>query len=155
MQKYITLLLAILPSISNAGLIEIDESDRWQSQGSTHYIRSKEDQNFVAQIVSVGRLSSVVSFYDTGSNTCFGDGGDTKKIKVFYQWVNYVEKCWGGNGYWVPRSQRGIEFVNQKFSSNSDVKIDFGSNSYTFSTKKFISAKQRWERTLKVSGDAL
>lgn len=153
MKKHAVLLLALVPHIAMADFDDT-ESNNWLAEGLTHYIRSKEDSNFVAQLVSIGRNSSIVAFYDV-KRTCFGDGGDRKKVKIFYQWVNYTKICRGGTGYWIPSSQRGIDFVSQKFTSNSDVKVLFGGNNYSFSTKNFPSVRQHWESTLRTSGDAL
>lgn len=154
MQSKIVLSLALFSSIAIASQETVEQSDKWYVEGLSHYVRSKEDGNFIAQLISVGKNSSVVTFYELG-NVCFGDSNDRKRVKVFHQWLNFSKKCLGGKEYWVPSSQQGIDYVSRKFSSYSDVEILFGNSDYTFSTKYFPSVRQRWEKTLKKSGNAL
>ena len=151
--KYAVLLLSLVSQLAHADLIEKNQSEYWNVDGLAHYVRSKENERFSAQLVSIGQNRSVVAFSEA-NDFCY-QGGETKKVKVHYQWVKYVRHCSSGNGYWIPQSQRGIDFVKQQFSANGDVIVIFSNTTYSFTTKKFTSVKQRWEYTLQTLGDAL
>lgn len=149
MKKYTFLLLALTSASASAG----NESETWQIDGIAHYIKSKETNRFGAHLVRVGRNSAIVAFSRSGFS-CI-EGGQAKRVKIQYQWVNFTRRCWGNEEHWIPKSQKGKDFVMARFSGNSDVKIIFGTNHYTFSTKKFTSTKQHWQRTLQNLDDAL
>lgn len=153
MIKHIVLFASLTSTLAFADLIETKKSEAWNIDGLAHYVRSKENKRFSANLVSTGRNTSVVAFYNP-SDYCKRKPA-TESFKIQYQWVNYVSTCIGGNNFWVPKSQKGKDFVKQAFSRNADVKVVFKSKNYTFSTKKFTSVKQQWERTVRTVGDAL
>lgn len=153
MLKYGLLLVAITSYQAHAAIIESSDSEKWTVDGLAHYVRSKEDESFSAILVSVARNESVVGFsppYDYCSYE-----PRYKKVKIHYQWVNYVSMCANGSSVWVPKSQRGINFVKQKFTSYPDVKVVFDDKTYSFATNSFTSVRQRWENMLRTQGDAL
>ncbi|KGY11256.1 hypothetical protein NM22_16875 [Vibrio tubiashii] len=153
MIKRAALMLLVVPLFASADLIEVKESAQWNVNGLAHYVRAKEAKNFTANLVSTRNNASVIGFNEPYDICPFEP--KYKKVKVQYQWVNYVTHCYGGNEFWIPATQKGKDFVKQKFTSNSDVKVVFDNKTYTFSTKKFTSVRQKWERTVKTVGDAL
>ena len=155
MFKYAVMLLSLASHLAHADLIERDDSDYWTVDGLAHYVRSKEDKYFSANIVSWGNNSSVVAFVDANALCYSSDSNKMKTVKVKHQWVKFIKKCSSNSAFWIPQSQRGVEFVKQSFSGNANVTVNFGSNIYTFSTKKYSSVRQRWERTQSTLGDAL
>ncbi|MDE3898548.1 MULTISPECIES: hypothetical protein [Vibrio] len=155
MFKYALMLLLLASNLAHADLIKPDDTQNWTVSGLAHYVRSKEDKYFSANIVSWGNNSSVVAFVDANGFCYASDKNKLKTVKVKYQWVKFIQKCSSSTAFWLPQSQRGIEFVKQSFSGNSDVTISFDSKTYTFSTKKYTSVRQRWERTQSTLGDAL
>ncbi|USD35358.1 MULTISPECIES: hypothetical protein [Vibrio] len=153
MFKYAFLLLSLASHLAHADLIKPDDKDYWTVDGLAHYVRSREDDNYYVRFVSNHNNPSVVAFAGRG-RFCI-DEGQTTKMKVQYQWVNFIQRCSSGRAYWIPKSQQGINFVKKEFSGNSDVQIMFNNVVYSFSTKKYTSVRQHWERTLKTLGKAL
>ncbi|MDC5706394.1 hypothetical protein OPW36_20725 [Vibrio europaeus] len=153
MMRYAILFLSLASNLAHADIIEKNKNEQWNVEGLAHYIRSKENKRFSANLIAVGNNSSIVAFHEP--YTYCRSRAVYKKVKIQYQWVNYVSQCIGGDNFWMPNSQKGKDFVKQEFSRNADVKVVFESENYTFSTKKFASVKQHWERTVKTSGNAL
>jgi len=153
MFKYALMLLLLASNLAHADLIKPDDTDYWTVDGLAHYVRSREDKDYYVSFVSNHNNPSVVAFVNNG-RFCGGEGR-TQKLKVQYQWVNFVKRCSSRQSYWVPKSQQGIDFVAKEFSGNSDVQIMFNNVVYSFSTKKYTSVRQHWERTLKTLGKAL
>ncbi|MFB9216509.1 hypothetical protein [Vibrio sinaloensis] len=153
MIKHAALLLSLASQFAYAELIEKDDAEYWTVDGLAHYVRSQEDERFVANLVSRSGDRSVIAFTNT-RRSCY-EGGEKKNVKIHYQWVKYIRTCASGNEYWIPVSQQGKSFVKQHFSSNADVKVLFNNIEYTFSTKEFVSVRQRWEITVRALGDAI
>ncbi|NOH73412.1 hypothetical protein F0225_19050 [Vibrio pectenicida] len=146
-------ILALVSCLACADIIEPDDTNNWTIEGLSHYIRSKENSYISANLTSNGKTPSVVALVD--SDRFCPRNPQSKKIKVAYQWVNYVTYCSSGVLVWIPRSKQGKEFVKQRFSGNSEVNIIYNNETFTFSTKKFTSVRQSWERSLKTLGTAL
>lgn len=153
MLKYGLLLVALASYQANAEIIESDDSKKWTIDGIAHYVRSKESPSFTANLVSTASNESVVALHQP-FDYCTSKQR-YKKVKVQYQWVNYVSMCASGSNVWVPKSQRGVNFVKQKFTGYSDVKVVFDNQTFSFSTNSFTSVRQRWENMLRTQGNAL
>nr|WP_252724472.1 hypothetical protein [Vibrio hepatarius] len=134
-------------------MIEPDDTNNWTIKGLSHYIRSKESSYISANLISSGKTPTVIALVD--SDRFCPSRPKSKKIKVAYQWVNYVTYCSSGALVWIPRSKQGKEFVKQRFSGNSEVNVTYNNDTFTFSTKKFTSVRQSWERSLKTLGTSL
>lgn len=153
MIKYAALLLSLASQFTYAELIEKDDSDYWTVDGLAHYVRSRENDDFTANLIATNQNRSTVGFTHP-YHYCSSDG-DKKKVKIHYQWVRFVSRCSAGTAYWVPESQKGTDFLKQHFSSNADVKVLFDNVKYTFSTKYFVGVKQQWENTVDTLGNAI